>query len=105
MGVDKEKARLCGPGLLVMAGAQTKTGCIRCNVELLSKDYADRRKCVVIGISGTAAIGKLRRWMTGALPLNPSSYPKMPTAAAASANAKARLTNTMAGERICSRVC
>jgi hypothetical protein len=41
---DKEKARLCGPGLPVMAGAQAETGCILRNVELLSKDCANRGK-------------------------------------------------------------
>jgi hypothetical protein len=41
---DKEKARLCGPGLPVMADAQTETGCILRNVELLSKDCASRGK-------------------------------------------------------------
>jgi hypothetical protein len=41
VATDKEKARLCGPGLPVIAGAQTETGCILCNVESLSKDCAN----------------------------------------------------------------
>ena len=51
-GADEEKARPCGPGLPFIAGAQTKTGCILCKVELLSKNCASRQK----------ARGRLRCW-------------------------------------------
>jgi hypothetical protein len=39
----KKKPRLWDRGLAVVANAQTETGCIVCNVDLLSKDCANRR--------------------------------------------------------------
>jgi hypothetical protein len=38
-----KEARLCGPSLPVITGAQTETGGILCNVDSLSKDCANRR--------------------------------------------------------------
>jgi len=38
-----KEARLCGPSLPVIAGAQTETGGISCKADSLSKDRANRR--------------------------------------------------------------
>jgi len=38
-----KEARLCGPSLPVIAGAQTETGGISCKADSLSKDCANRR--------------------------------------------------------------
>jgi hypothetical protein len=38
-----KEARLCGPSLSVITGAQTETGGFLCNVDSLSKNCANRR--------------------------------------------------------------
>ena len=61
----KRPGCVCGPGLPVMAGAQTETGCILRNVELLSKDCANRGKAWRIppakALRGIAATAVPRR--------------------------------------------
>jgi hypothetical protein len=53
-----KEARLCGPSLPVIAGAQTETGGISCKADSLSKDCANRR--VAQNASRTPTPGGLR---------------------------------------------